>query len=547
MSPVEYPSLQMVFHKEAHYLEIEPQTKFRSSSSYLMGESISSIYSSILKKSSQNPIKIEDLYILDDSKIEFFNTSKFSNLIKDKLVQQLFYLFCNPNNDNLEYKSVLVAGNISIRIWEALLRKSLLSVAQFCVKKQQLDNVKLKKIFCIYHFMDHAKDDPRIFPELPILDKIEGLDFVPIDIIKQDMYLSIKSSMDTNNHYLYAEGIGFFYLPDTYTEELLPYLERKIDSQIFPEIKKNLPKWELDFRNRLNIFFTSKPNISPNKISIVDSFILKATFIDEKKDQVTTTKINWLGHFLVSIAFKLKLYRTKNLDTNSTRSVNVIKQMINVDNDLYSRILKIEIEDELLGDNVLDHLYTDPSILHSNWYDDKGLHILFVKKDAKNIINLFEIMSHSLSGYEHAVYLEKILDENSRIKKILLLDNKFRIARIRALFAAFSDEMSWFKKILFLLKFDQFLLNAVEEMKSKIVLEQLNLRFQFHEKTKKHTIGKVDAFLKTYLNPSIALKKEFIQDAKEEGRILFGEHPTNEQIQSLLPNFSLEEVNEFIK
>jgi hypothetical protein len=547
MSPVEYPSLQMVFHKEAHYLEIEPQTKFRSSSSYLMGESISSIYSSILKKSSQNPIKIEDLYILDDSKIEFFNTSKFSNLIKDKLVQQLFYLFCNPNNDNLEYKSVLVAGNISIRIWEALLRKSLLSVAQFCVKKQQLDNVKLKKIFCIYHFMDHAKDDPRIFPELPILDKIEGLDFVPIDIIKQDMYLSIKSSMDTNNHYLYAEGIGFFYLPDTYTEELLPYLERKIDSQIFPEIKKNLPKWELDFRNRLNIFFTSKPNISPNKISIVDSFILKATFIDEKKDQVTTTKINSLGHFLVSIAFKLKLYRTKNLDTNSTRSVNVIKQMINVDNDLYSRILKIEIEDELLGDNVLDHLYTDPSILHSNWYDDKGLHILFVKKDAKNIINLFEIMSHSLSGYEHAVYLEKILDENSRIKKILLLDNKFRIARIRALFAAFSDEMSWFKKILFLLKFDQFLLNAVEEMKSKIVLEQLNLRFQFHEKTKKHTIGKVDAFLKTYLNPSIALKKEFIQDAKEEGRILFGEHPTNEQIQSLLPNFSLEEVNEFIK
>jgi hypothetical protein len=547
MNPIEYPSLQMVFHKEAHYLDIEPQTKFRSSSSYLMGESISNIYSGILKKSSQNPIKIEDLYILDDSKIEFFNTSKFSNLVKDKLVQQLFYLYCNPNNDNLEYKSVLVAGNITIRIWEALLRKSLLSVAQYCVKKQQLDIVKLKKIFCIYHFMDQAKDDPRIFPELPILDKIAGLDFVPIDIIKQDLYLSIKSSLDTNNHYLYAEGIGFFYLPDTFTEDLLPYLERKIDSQIFPEIKKNHSNWELDFRNRLNIFFTSKPNVAPNKISVVDSFILKATFIDEKKEQLTTPKIEWLGHFLVSIAFKLKLYRTKNLDFNSTRSVNVIKQMINVDNDLYSRVLKIEIGDELLGENVLDHLYTDPNILHSNWYDDKGLHILFVRKDAKNLLNLFEIMSLSLSGYEHAVLLEKILDDNSRIKKILMLDEKFRRVRIRALFATFSDEMSWWNKILFLLKFDQFLVNAVEEMKSKIVLDQLNLRFQFHEKTKKHTIGKVDAYLKSYLNPSPSLKRDFIQDAKEEGRILFGEHPTNEQILSLLPNFTQAEVNEFIK
>ncbi|WCL50292.1 hypothetical protein [Leptospira sp. GIMC2001] len=546
-SILEFPDLHLIFQKEASYTNLEPQTRFRGSRSYMMGDRASKVYSDILSKSAMILPKNIGLYTIDESLTEINCRAEIISLISEKLIQQLFYLTFNTSTENLEIQMVLVAGNKPRTTWEVLLRRSLNAISLYSIKHQILDHKKLNRIFCIYHSMDHTSIDHRHFPELPILDNVIGLPHVPIDVMKRDFFNTMKASLDSDSRFIYAEGIGFFFLPDNIITEFIPYLSRKFDSEVMPELKSCLEDWEEDFRHDVKVFFTSKPQVKPNSVSAIDEFVLKASFIDSKKEHLKDEKKLWITNFLVSIAFKLKLFRSKKITTNASRAIDVIKKKIGDGNDIFSRILKIEIDDELLGGDVLDHLYTDPDILHTTWYSKKGLHVLFVKKDVKNVIDLFRILSSSYVGYELAIHLDKVLEDNKKFKNLLVLDSEYRKNRTLALFASFSSQMRWYHKIFYFFKMSNLLEEAVENCRSKIILDQLNLRLLFQEKTTQSTLDKVDTFMKLFQTTTDQAKMDFLKDAKAEAKILYGTHATIEQIHKLLPNFTIDEIKQLIE
>lgn len=541
------PQPILILQDEEVYMRLKPFYAPTSKNKNKTSSPISNLYDLILTKT--NSLKWNQLYQYGEA-TEFSSEDEtvhlVRELIKDKYVQQFFYYKYDDYLQRIILVNVLVAGTRIKKIWEDLIIASINTFSKYLFTHSKIDELFLRKIFCLYNKLLNETISENEFQHLPEMDSIIDFNNPNLSDIKQDFFSSIFSSLSQNESFIFAKGVGFYYLPGNFSEKLLPIIDNKLDRAIFSKIKTLLPNWEIVVKQSINLFFQAKPYYDPKKLRLSDYFFSKIGFITERMDLFEDPSLVWLIDFISNIAHKLKLHKTKNYDKYANKRADVIRKMIDMDNDIYSRVLKIKIDDEILEGNVVDTLFSDPNILRSGWYENKDYFFIFIKKDIHNIEDLIDIFSSSIIGNEYAIYLDKVLEEYPNLIKSLNRNQSFRDKRVKSLFAAISQNYPFYYKIFFFFNWVSLLKGPVQNYKVKQKVSQLERKKIFENQIAKSILEKSETLFHRVFTYNKTQKYDFYKESVHELQLIYGEEMDSNMIHSVCPLLNLSEIENFL-
>ena len=537
------PQPILILQDEDVYMRLKPFFSTTSKNKNKKSSPISNLYDLILTKT--NTLKWNQLYQFSESTeftTEDDSTDLIKSLIKDNYVQQLFYYKYDEFHERLVLVNVLVAGTRIKKIWEDLIIASIQCFSKYLFLTTKIDELFLRKIFSVYNQLIEDNPIQSEFQHLPEMESILDFENPNLFDIKHDFFASIFNSLNQNENFIFAKGVGFYYLPNDIAVKLLPIIDNKLDRTIYSKLKKVMPNWENSVRDSINHFFHAKPYYDPNKILLSDYFFSKIGFIVEQVELFEDPGLAWLIDFISNISHKLKLYKTANHDKFSNKRADVIRRMIDVDNDIYSRVLKIKINDEILEGNVIDSLFSDPQILRSGWYENKDYFLIFIKKDLNNIEDLLNIFSSSIIGNEYAIYLEKVLEDYPNLIKSMSKNLYFRNKRIKALFAAISRNYPFYYKFFYFMNWTSLLAGPVQNFKIKQKISQLEKKKKYENQIAKSILDKTDSLFNRIYNYDKHRKLEFFKESVQELKLIYGSDYDADKIQAVCPVLDLSEI-----
>ncbi|MCC5815808.1 MAG: hypothetical protein JJT78_13730, partial [Leptospira sp.] len=506
-----FPILEMP-DSDPVYFTLKNDSDFKREYAGEKDAKVRNAYYSILRASNSDAV---NAYFSVDTELDTLNYPRelVVELLHKRYIQQLFFIDYDISQNKLFLKNILVAGFNSLKCWKNILSRSLNLISHFIIKEKELDENLLREIFSKYNeilFMDYEIPS---YSELTILNQVVDLGNPDIETIKNDFFNIIKLSLCLHPNYLMAPGIGFYFLLPQKVRKLLPYLDRKLDRAYtyrIPNLDENCLQ---DFKKNLGLFMAVRQRNEVIPITNDDLFYAKVHFLANYKMSHFVSKTRLLFEFIENTSNKLKIYEEKKLNSIPEKKVRVIKSMLTKENHFLSRILKVDIEDEILEGNVLDHLYGDPEIMHANYYDNKTIYLIFVQKNIENIKNLLSVLSSNNEGFEHSLLLDKVLDKYPNVKTAVLNNKVNQLSRLNSLYKYISRELNPFTRFLIIIFGNKTKEKYINKYMSQFKLNQLNLRMKFESDMNKQMNKNIDRIMNSIFKISEETTKLHINEA----------------------------------
>jgi hypothetical protein len=188
------PQPILILQEENLYMRLNPYYSPISKNKNKSSSPISNLYDLILTKS--NTLKWNQLYQFSQSN-EFSDDTNdntialVKSLIQEKYVQQLFYYKYDEYLQRIVLVNVLVAGTRIKKIWEDLIIASIHCFSKYIFINSKIDELFLRKIFCIYNQLIEDNPIQTEFQHLPEMDSIMDFENPKLFDIKHDFFLTL--------------------------------------------------------------------------------------------------------------------------------------------------------------------------------------------------------------------------------------------------------------------------------------------------------------------------------------------------------------------
>lgn len=539
-----YPKLEVSF-STSEYLSIKSDIEFKREFTSDTESRIRKIYNSITTMSKSYDV---NSYFHSDSMINsvHYPIEILSKLVQKRYIQQFFYLSYDQELAQINLRNVFLTGLEIKKSWEILLQKSLYEFSRYLYVNKSLDSQLLRRTFGDYNNILYGRSNAEEYPGLEILSEILDVQNPDIDSIKRDFVNTLNLSLHHNSSYVIAPLIGYFFLPQTMSSELLPILNNKLDRSIILKIYQKENRILELFENMLGLYLKIKVSSNFEGIPEVDKFYVKVLLLSENRKLIADGLFAKLFDFIASICLKLHLFKDIKLDSHPEKKVKVIKEMLGQENHFYSRILKIDVDDDILDGNVVDYLYDDPEILHTTCFENNKMYLVFVQKNIHNVIDLFKNLSTQNTGYEHSVLLEKIIEDNPLFKRLLPNDKEFELSRTKAIYSYLANSLSFYYRIFYFFNWIRPLINPVERYISQYRMDQLNCRMRIEEQVRREKNKSITATSKNIFTLTKERKREFLRESILEMNSYSKEKDLNTLLK-ISEHLTMEEIKDYYK
>lgn len=539
-----YPKLEASF-SSTQYLSIKSDFEFKKEYTTGSDSRIRNAYNSIASMSKSYEV---NAYFHADSMMNsvHFPIEILAGLIRKRYIQQFFYLSYDQELGTLYLRNVFLAGAELRKNWDILLQKSLNEFSRYLYKNKNLDPQLLRRTFGEYNKILYERSNVEEYPGLEILNEILNIQNPDIELIKRDFVNTINLSLHHNSSYVIAPLVGYFFLPQTMSSELMPILNNKLDRSIILKIYQKENRILELFENMLGLYLKIKESSNFEGIPESDKFYVKVLLLSENRKLIADELFAKLFDFISSISLKLHLFKDIKLDSHPEKKVKVIKEMLGQENHFYSRILKIDVDDEILDGNVVDYLYDDPEILHTTCFENNKMYLVFVQKNIHNVIDLFKNLSTQNTGYEHSVLLEKIIEDNPLFKRLLPKDQEFKLSRTKAIYSYLANSLSFYYRIFYFFNWIRPLINPVQRYISQYRMDQLNCRMRIEEQVRKEKNKSITATSKNIFTLTKERKREFLRESMLEMNS-YSKDKNLDLLVKITEHLTMEEIKDYYK